>query len=245
MRQPISVAMAVYNGLPFLYEQMASVLAQLRCDDELLIVDDCSTDGSLAWLKTLNDSRIVLLTNERNLGVLRSFERALSACTRPVILLCDQDDIWLPGKRDAFVAVFLSTPDAMVVVSDAQIIDAEGKVIAPSFMATRGGFRAGIHSTLWRNRYLGCAMAVRREVIATALPIPRQVPMHDMWLGIVGRALGEVGYIPTPLLQYRRHSANASPATRRGWGRMLTWRLQLLLAISQRFAALWRAHRAL
>ena len=245
MRQPISVAMAVYNGLPFLYEQMASVLAQLRLDDELVIVDDSSTDGSLTWLKTLSDARIVLLTNESNLGVQRSFERALNACTRPVVLLCDQDDIWLPGKRDALAAIFLSMPEAMVVVSDAQIIDAQGKIVAPSFMATRGGFRSGIHSTLWRNRYLGCAMAVRREVIAAALPIPRQAPMHDMWLGIVGRALGEVGYIPTPLLQYRRHSKNASPSTRRGWARMLAWRLQLLLAMGQRLTTLLRARRAL
>jgi hypothetical protein len=66
-----------------------------------------------------------------------------------------------------------------------------------------------------------------------------------MWLGIVGNALGDVAYLPMPLLHYRRHDANASPAQCQSWRRMLTWRVQLLLAFGQRLISLQRHRRGL
>jgi hypothetical protein len=74
-------------------------------------------------------------------------------------------------------------------------------------------------------------MALRREVFMAALPIPRFVPMHDMWLGAVGCAAGRVYYIPLSLLQYRRHGGNVSPSTHQGWLKMLGWRVKLVLAL--------------
>lgn len=226
--------MAIYNGRRFLPVQIASVLAQLEPEDELVVIDDASSDDSIAWLVSLNDPRLQLHSNSSNLGVLGSFERGLSLARQPIVFLCDQDDVWLPGKRAAFVAAFESDPRTLVVVSDAELIDANGVVTAPSFMATRGGFRSSVWSTLVRNRYLGCAMALRREVLHVALPIPRSVPMHDMWLGAIGSLLGRVHYISIPMMQYRRHGSNVSPAYSQGWSRMLRWRLALLVALVTR-----------
>lgn len=234
MRQPVSVAMAVYNGLPFLHEQMASVLAELRPDDELVIVDDRSTDGSLLWLKTLNDARIVLLPNECNLGVRRSFERALGACTKSMVLLCDQDDIWLTGKRDAFARPFAEDPHCTVVVSDAEVIDAHGATISRSFMAGRGGFDGRWWPTLVKNRFLGCCMALRLDVVELGLPIPPKVPMHDMWFGMLATRRGRVHYLPQPYLKYRRHEKNVSPAKHAGLAQMIRWRWNLLGALRAR-----------
>lgn len=223
--------MAVHNGHRFLPEQISSVLAQLGPQDEIVVVDDASADDSVAWLAALREPRIKVHRNQTNEGVIASFGQGLALSRHPIAFLCDQDDIWLPGKRDAFVTAFAQDTRTLVVISDAQIIDAEGRVTSPSFMATRGGFRKGLAQTLLRNRYLGCAMAVRREVIRAALPIPSQVPMHDMWLGALGNLLGRVGYISTPLLQYRRHSANATPSRRQGWRRMARWRVALACAL--------------
>jgi len=234
----VSVVMAVHNGRRFLGEQIASVLTELNPEDELLVVDDASSDNSGAWLRGLGDDRVSVHVNEHNLGVIASFEKGLSLASKEIVFLCDQDDVWLPGKRAAFLSAFESTPGVLVVISDAQLINADGLVTAPSFMAMRGGFRAGLLSTLFRNRYLGCAMAFRRELLAAALPIPRAVPMHDMWLGVLGVALGQVQFLPRPWLQYRRHGGNVSPARRQGWLKMLRWRLALLLAVVGRLVAL-------
>lgn len=227
----VSVVMATYNGERYLKEQLDSVLAQLQPGDELIVVDDASRDGTAALLACLTWPNLRTVKNPTNIGVLRTFERGLMLATGDLVFLCDQDDIWLPGKRAAFVNAFAADTRTLVVVSDAQLIDASGSVFAPSFMATRGGFQGGLFSTVVRNRYLGCAMALRREVFAAALPIPQFVPMHDMWLGAVGCAAGQVHYLALPLLQYRRHGGNVTPSTRQGWLKMLRWRGELVLAL--------------
>ncbi len=119
---------------------------------------------------------------------LSRFAQALSHCRGQYVFLCDQDDLWLPGKRDALVAAL--ERDALLAVSDAQVIDADGRVIEDSFMARRGGFRGGFLHTLVKNRYLGCAMAFRRELLDEVLPIPSEVPMHDMWIGALAGLRG-------------------------------------------------------
>lgn len=238
MSLTVSVVIAIHNGRRFLPMQIASMLAELEPTDEVVAIDDASNDGSADWLLGLGDTRLRLHRNPTNLGVLASFERGLALANHEIVFLCDQDDIWLPGKRAAFIAAFEREPRTLVVVSDAQVIDAYGVVTAPSFMATRGGFRSELWRTVWRNRYLGCAMAFRRELLSFALPIPRHVPMHDMWLGLLGHLLGEVRYLPTPFLQYRRHDANASPARSQGWARMIRWRGALLSALLARRVAL-------
>lgn len=237
MKIPISVVMAVYNGRRFLPAQIVSVLAQLEPEDELVVIDDASSDDSIAWLVSLNDPRLQVHSNSSNLGVLGSFERGLSLARQPIVFLCDQDDVWLPGKRSAFVAAFERDPRILVVVSDAELIDGHGVVTASSFMATRGGFRSGVWSTLVRNRYLGCSMAIRSELLSVALPIPSSVPMHDMWLGALGAALGKVSYIAVPLMQYRRHGNNVSPGQSQGWQRMLLWRVKLLTLLVHRIVS--------
>ncbi len=239
----ISVVMTTYNGEKYLTEQLKSVLAELAPDDELIIIDDGSSDGTPELLEGLKLPFVRVVRNVDNVGVLAAFECALMLSSKAIIFLCDQDDIWLPGKRLALTSAFQNNSRVLVAISDAQLIDASGAVFAPSFMATRKGFRGDFIHTLIRNRYLGCAMALRRELLVAALPIPRSVPMHDMWLGILGSIFGEVHYISTPLIQYRRHGGNVSPSHHQGWFRMLRWRLALLSAIAIRCGQIvFRSH---
>jgi hypothetical protein len=241
----LSVCMATYNGSRYLREQLDSIHKQLGPLDELIVVDDGSRDQTFAMLQSLGDSRVRLHRNEHNMGPIRSFERALRLAVGEVVFLADQDDVWLPGKRDAIVAAFESHPSAQIVISDAQVIDASGSLTLPSFMATRGGFRAGLWNTLWKNRYLGCAMAMRRQTVVAALPIPRRAPMHDMWLGVVGGLLGDVVYLPSALIQYRRHGGNASPSRPQGLIQMLRWRWSLVVSVAGRWPAIVRCKVAM
>ena len=226
--------MTVFNGREFLREQLDSVLAQLHQGDELLVIDDASTDGSLESVRSQAPPQLRIITNAHNLGVVRSFGRGLALASHDVVFLCDQDDVWLPGKRAAYVAEFERDPATYAVISDCEVIDGEGKVLAPSFMATRGGFSSSVSSTLWRNRFIGCAMAVRRSLLQIALPLPDSLPMHDMWLGALASIFGRVIYLPHPYLRYRRHGGNYTQRrSRMPWQRRLAWRLTLasLLAL--------------
>ncbi len=247
-----SVVVAVYNGQSFLAEQLSSVLADLRADDEVIVVDDASTDDSASLIRSLGDDRIRLVQNARNRGILKAFETGLSRVSNDIVFLCDQDDVWLPGKRDRVVEQFATDSRIVVVVSDAQVIDESGRVLAESFMTGRGGFRGSFASTLWKNRYLGCAMAFRRSVLRSALPIPAKVPMHDMWLGAIASLHGRAVYVDVPTIRYRRHGGNHGRLRHASLPRMIVWRWRLLSAVSSRYLKLralgivasWPARRA-
>lgn len=231
-RPMVSVALLTCNSTRWLQPQLQSVLDQLGAADEVVVVDDASTDATVAMINARSDGRIRLHANERNRGVRIGIERALKACRGRFIFLCDHDDVWLPGKRDTLVGALQA--GAVLALSDASVIDGDGRQIEASFMARRGGFRGSLAATLWKNRYLGCAMAFRRELLADILPIPAAVPMHDMWIGALASLRGRVAYIDRPLMQYRRHGGNVSPERRASLPQMLAWRAQLLSLIIAR-----------
>lgn len=245
MIERVSVVLAIYNGARYLEEQMATMLSDLEPRDEVIVVDDASRDRSLQIVESFADSRIRLIRHASNLGVRKTFEDGLSAASHEVVFLCDQDDRWQPGKRAALTACFDRDPTCMVAISDAAIIDADARIRGTSFMATRGGFRGGLFANLVRNRYLGCAMALRRSLLEVALPIPASAPQHDMWIGSIAAVLGRVVYVPAPLIQYRRHDGNVTPTTdgsKASILQMARWRAALLGAVTLRLLH-WRLTR--
>jgi len=229
--------MAVYNGASFLRPQLQSILEQLGARDELIVVDDASQDASAAIVSGLNDPRVRLHRNERNLGVLASFEKALGLAGGEIVFLSDHDDLWLPGKVEKVIAVFDARPTVTMVASDARLIDAQGETLAPSFFALRGRFAPGAVHNFVKNKYLGCTLSFRRRMLPIFLPIPRDVPMHDIWFGILNAVFGETYFLDEPLVAYRRHGANASPLVHADLGRAVRWRLRLAKNLVRRMAA--------
>lgn len=200
--------MAVYNGEKFLLEQIESVLSQLNHNDELLIFDDLSTDATVSIVHEFKaDVRIVLAENQSKLGVVKNFEKALLAAKGEVIFLCDQDDVWLPNKvAECLVAL----KENILVVTDCKVVDQDLNELSASFFQLRSS-GAGILKNIWKNTYLGCCIAFRRELLNISLPIPANVPMHDMWLGLLAETQGSVLFLPQKLSLYRRHEMAVSP----------------------------------
>lgn len=205
----VSVALAAYNGERYLLSQLTSILSQLGEADEVVVVDDASTDSTAQLVEGLKDARIRLLRNSSNQGVFKSFERAMRSTSGELVFLSDQDDVWHPDKVRTVTAAF-TDPSVSLVLSDATVIDAEGRVLDSSFYRSTGTFEPGLFRTLIRNRYLGCTMAIRRGMMQRVLPFPDKMPMHDMWIGIVNRLHGKVVYLDQPLMSYRRHGSNVS-----------------------------------
>lgn len=228
--------MAVHDGARYLRAQIDSILSQLRRDDEVVAVDDCSRDGSLGVLNEIADPRLRVYRNEKNLGVVRTFEKALSLSTGDIIFLSDQDDLWLAGKLSAVLHVFASRPEVTMVATDATVIDENGEIVALSFYAQRGRFAPGALHNFVKNKYLGCTLSFRREMLSLFLPIPPDVPMHDIWFGLLNAIYGKTHFIDEPLMAYRRHQRNASPLVHAGLGQMLAWRGRLAKNLVRRIA---------
>jgi len=232
----ISVCMAVCNGEKYLKQQLQSILVQLGEQDEMVIVDDASDDTSLQLIEAFQDSRIRVTHNLENQGVILAFETALRNSKGDIIFLSDQDDIWHSNKVNTMLQVFQEKPNITLVTSDAELINEEGEMIAPSFFSLRGQFTAQVLPNLIKNKYHGCTLAFRKELLKKVLPFPQDIPMHDAWIGLINSIYGKTVYLDEPLLQYRLHHHNTGRgiSDHAGLFKMIQWRYALLKNILKR-----------
>lgn len=203
----ISVCIATYNGARYIGEQLASILKQLSAEDEVVVSDDGSTDGTLDIVRSLNDRRIRIVDGQRRHSPTLNFEWALRNAKGEYIFLADQDDVWLEGKVTRCVEE-LQMCDC--VVSDARVTDSLLNTTSESLFQLMHVRRGRLSNLLWRNGYTGCCMAFKREVLSKALPFPTDIPMHDIWIGNVAAFCGSLHFIDDRLLLFRRHDAAAS-----------------------------------
>lgn len=215
-RPKISVCIATYQGRRYVGSQLRSILEQLSAQDEIIVVDDYSTDGTYSEVCAMQDHRLTVLQNAKNEGVLRSFEKALSHSSGEIIFLSDQDDLWLPNKVKIVLDAFASDLGLTLVASDAILIDEDGTKIGDSFYGQRGKFRAGLWANLLIGKFHGCTMAFRSSLLRNALPFPRDTRVHhDTWIGCMNAITGgRTRYIQEPLVAYRRHSTNVTGRVR-------------------------------
>ena len=227
--------MASYQGMPYITAQLDSILVQLHSDDEVVVSDNGSTDGTLEYLqsKSQKDSRIRIFTLASPKGVLPNFQNALQQCRGDIIFLSDQDDIWKGNKVEVISLLFDSDPHLLAVQADAELIDSAGRPIAPSFFAIRKCGK-GFWKNYVKNTWQGCSMAFRRSVLELALPFPAKIPMHDMWIGILSDLAGNVVFLPEVLISYRRHEDNRTAMKKARWHTVIIWRLRLGGAILAR-----------
>lgn len=205
----ISVCLATYNGERYIGKQLESILNQLEDDDEIVISDDSSVDRTIEIIRSYNDPRIRLYPAQIFKSPIFNFENSLRNATGNYIFLSDQDDIWLAGKVETALK---SLEKNMVFISDANIVDDGGLLLYPSFFAVNGSGR-GFFRNLLRNSYLGCCLAMQKDVLQKALPFPKDIPMHDWWIGMLAEVYytTKVDFYSKPLVAYRRHGGNASP----------------------------------
>lgn len=106
MSDKVSIIMPNYNSASFLEETISSVIEQTYGDWELLIVDDCSTDGSVEIIEKFRsqDDRIHLTVNDENRGAAFSRNVALGQASGKWVAFLDSDDVWLPEKLDKQIA---------------------------------------------------------------------------------------------------------------------------------------------
>lgn len=102
----VSIITPNYNCVRFISQTIESVLAQTYSDWEMLIVDDCSTDGSyeIALEYAAKDSRIKVIRNEKNSGAAVSRNKAIEVAQGEFVAFLDSDDLWIPEKLEKQIA---------------------------------------------------------------------------------------------------------------------------------------------
>lgn len=228
----ISLCMATYGGMPYVVEQIESILVQLGANDEFIVSDHGSRDGTWEYLKSLQDVRIRVYQFDGPRGPIANFENALRKATRPVVTLADQDDLWLPNRLELIRRAFRATDGIRLLVTDGHRIDADGALLHGSNLAFLR-FRKGFWNNLFRNSYMGCCLAFSRDLLDIALPFPKGIPMHDSWLGMLGEIFGRVDIEHEVSYCYRVHGGNISHRHNSTWVKLMH-RIRLFLSIIPR-----------
>lgn len=204
----ISIAMATYNGEKYLKEQLDSFVQQTRQPDELVVTDDCSTDGTLGLLKTFAKTApfdVAVHQNQRNYGYCGNFNQALMRTSGELVFLSDQDDVWFPQKVERMARAADDNPDVLVLMNDAALTHAN---LSETGLTKLGQIKsAGFGEDSF---VMGCCVAVRRDLLDLCLPIPEGFPAHDNWVVGIADGMRRKRVIPEVLQYYRRHGENES-----------------------------------
>lgn len=227
----ISVCMATYNGARFVREQLESILKQLGEDDEVVIVDDCSTDQTVDLIRHLNDDRIKLMVNTSNHGPILGFMKAIKHAKGDYLFLSDQDDVWLSDKVEKVMAAFKGQ-HAQLVVHDGIVTDRALETVDNSWNHfSQRTPSVSLFKTLIKNGYTGAMMAFSRQIVPFILPFPKRVPMHDWWIALVVLKHNmKVVILPDKLIYYRRHGDNVTGQRRRIY-EMISFRTRMLMSL--------------
>ena len=215
----VAVVLSTYNGERYLPEFLASLAAQVRRPDRLVLRDDGSRDASPAivadWAR---DQRIALQrVAGPPLGAAQSFLAALAAAEpADVTLLADQDDVWLPEKIARAAERLPDSAEAppTLYASALRVVDAELRPMRDTARPRHLSFAsAACESVL-----TGCTMAFNRalgELVRAGAPA--RVQMHDWWLYMLATATGDVVFDDHPTILYRQHGGNVIGTGPQGW----------------------------
>lgn len=246
-RPRVAIALCTHQGARYLDDQLAS-LSRQSWPVDIVVFDDRSSDDTRSIVQSW-ESRLSLewVAASTRLGFVRNFERAidtLMARGYGYIALCDQDDVWKPNRVELQMRRLLraerllgrGTP--LLVHSDLEVIDADGRLLHRSFLGGRGystDASRDLARIIGQNGVMGNTILMNQALAELSLPFPDGVHVHDYWLAVLAELYGRRLLINRPLVQYRIHDHNTSNRRSRfSIGRVLAPRSGMDLARARR-----------
>jgi glycosyltransferase involved in cell wall biosynthesis len=208
-KPPISVVLCTYNGAKYIEAQLASIIAQTYAVAEIIVVDDVSTDDTMAVVEraAARDSRISLSQNNFNIGFTSNFESALQMAKHDYIAISDQDDIWHHQKIEKMMAAF--EPDAAAIYCDSVRFTKDIPIHPIKNKSSRHVAGTNVRKLALYNTVSGHALIIRKSLLEQALPIPNAV-YYDWWLALQAVTSGGLQYLDEILVYQRAHDTNVT-----------------------------------
>ncbi|PTA68152.1 glycosyltransferase family 2 protein [Deinococcus arcticus] len=237
-RPLLSVLIPTHNRGALLDEALSSVLSQQE-DFEVVVVDDASTDDTLARLSSWADPRLRVVTLTRNVGVHGALNAGLAHCQGDLVARLDADDHMAPGRLAAQAAFLAEHPEVLALGGQVQTFGAqERRLDYPTGPA---------QARAWA--LFSCPLPHPGTTFRrSAVPAYPAVPFAEdymLWAQLLER--GEVANLPVTVLRWRLHGGQVSvqqtAAQRRGT--RLAWARQLARLDLYPTPAQWQAHAQL
>lgn len=185
----VSIIMPAYNAEAFLEQSTASVLNQTYSNWELLVIDDCSTDGTASLLRQISqrDRRVSVIRNEKNLGAAGSRNRGLESADGQYVAFLDADDQWDSDKLEAQTG-FMREHKAYFTFTAYRIVGNDGtpnnKVIDMN-----GPDTVTYTNMLKKQATIGCStvMIDQSETGPLRMPLIKTKEDYALWLEVLRR----------------------------------------------------------
>ena len=213
----ISIAMTTYNGEEYVIPLLDSLRNQTVKPDEVIILDDCSTDSTYSiitnYISQYGLIKWHLYKNKANLGWKKNFREAFKKCTSDVVFLCDQDDIWEYDKIEQMVNTMIIHPEISLLISNYSVInmDRKDKVRVAGLDKDDGSIRKWKFSeTCLTVMRPGCTYCARKSLIEQLLKEDILTEPHDQMLWGYAVLYDGLYLLNRKTIKFRRHSDSAS-----------------------------------
>ena len=208
MSKRVSVIVPSYNHAPYIKEALLSALHQDYPDIEIIVIDDCSTDDSVAIAQSIGDPRIHVRKNAKNLGAYATENRAMEMASGEYIAVLNSDDLWRPGKLKKQIALLEKHPDATLCYTLGAQIDTSGKdlKIDQHLHWPKSEKQDLLPFMLSSNRLLASGVVVRKGAVLFDESL-RFSGDWVAWLNLVEQ--GPAVCVPEPLVGWRQHPTNS------------------------------------
>ncbi len=163
-RPAVTVVIPTFNRAAIVGRAIRSVLGQTCQDWELIVVDDCSTDGTEQAVRCFSDNRIKYIRHDRNRRVSAARNTGIRCAQGEYVAFLDDDDEWLPEKLQKDVEAFRnSDPEVGLVYAGKMILDERGRVLKLR-METKSGW---VYDALLDGNFIGSPsrITVKKQVL--------------------------------------------------------------------------------
>lgn len=199
--------MPSYNSLSFIEQSIRSIIKQTYLNWELLVTDDCSTDGTWKLLKKYaeRDNRIRIFRLNENSGAGVARNNSIKHAKGRYIAFCDSDDQWKPNKLEVQLS-FMQKNKSVLSYTSYSVISEEGSLIGDVVAKPYVD-----HKIMLRNNYIGCltAMYDTHQLGKVYMPEIRKRQDWALWLSILKKTDKAHG-VTESLALYRDRSDSIS-----------------------------------
>lgn len=216
----VTVLLATYNGGKYLEEQLKSLIEQTYSDFRIVIRDDGSDDNTneiiSRYSSVFSDKITVCPSSEPTHSAAGNFFKLIEMYDDDYIMLCDQDDRWLPEKIEKTLALMKATEEKcntdtpILIHTDLYVADEKLHITANSFVKFQGlsPYNTQLNRLLMQNSVTGCTVMFNRALKEKLFVLPRVTAMHDWWLALIASAFGKIEFLNEPTILYRQHGNN-------------------------------------
>lgn len=207
--ETVTAVIPAYNAARYLRRAIRSVLAQTRAVDEIIVVNDGSTDETASLLSSYPAP--VRCIHQSNAGAASARNAGIRASTTKWVALLDADDAWLPQKIERQIECALHHPHAGLIYSDAAVVASDG-TIHGRFLDNKGPQSGWVFERLLESCFvLPSTALIRRDALLSSglfTEGARYVEDYDLWLRLARNC--EFQLVPGTLALYERQETSVS-----------------------------------